>query len=476
MSTEAREESEEHKETEKERRMRDERFVKKFFTERELIVNFDDTSESDEENAQAWYKAVGRTMNTLPTYQHDNVGQPLPKANTSKADSTSCNKTAIPDSDNDTFDSKTASHIWFFRGQKDSSFAFTSTLYRRQLVETRYEPSTITPDEAPYVANILRQIIETNKLERLMINAEINLLNKAWEIGIGRGLTALETLTLLQHHGSPTRLIDITSDWRVALFFACESNEDRDGRIFLIKTESDDWKEFPREKNETKQAKHLIWEDYFNTDIKESLIIPSALWSARTWPILLPFSDPRMISQRGFFLVGGIPIEGFAKQLSTRKCPNCNNNRCRCPDHNVGSRSMTSRREVGQPFKSKLTCDELRKITSLAIKFEADEAFLDRVTQTKNSTSHTAGYSIRIPREYKRTLRDILRREGVHSDSIYPPLRETVRLFEHVVDESFKHEVPAYVGPAGRESPPLQGFQPQCGPQHRAHAQPRPPR
>ena len=39
---------------------------------------------------------------------------------------------------------------------------------------------------------------------------------------------------------------------------------------------------------------------------------------------------------------------------------------------------------------------------------------------------------------YKRTLRDILRMEGVHTDSIYPPLRETVRLFEHVVDESFK--------------------------------------
>ena len=28
--------------------------------------------------------------------------------------------------------------------------------------------------------------------------------------------------------------------------------------------------------------------------------------------------------------------------------------------------------------------------------------------------------------------------KGVHTDSIYPPLRETVRLFEHVVDESLK--------------------------------------
>lgn len=157
-----------------------------------------------------------------------------------------------------------------------------------------------------------------------------------------------------------------------------------------------------------------------------------------TWPILLPFSDPRMISQRGFFLVGGIPIEEFANKLLTRKCPNCNNNRCECPYHNIESQSITSRKEVGQPLDSPLTCDELRKITSLAIQFEADEAFLDRVTHTENSALRTVGYSIRIPKQYKRRLRDILRGEDVHSDSIYPPLRETVRLFEHVVDESFK--------------------------------------
>jgi FRG domain protein len=438
MSTKADKISSAHKETEEERRIRDERFVEKFFTERELIVKYDDTSESHEKNAHAWYEAVGRTMNTLPTYQHDNVGQPLPKSNTPKADSTSFNKTNTPNSDNDSFDSKTESHVWFFRGQKDARFAFTSTLYRRLSDETHYEPSTITPDEAPYVAHLLRSIYRTKELEKLMINAEINLLNKAREIGIGRGLTALETLTLLQHHGSPTRLIDVTSDWKVALYFACESDEDRDGRIFLIKTESDDWKTFPKEKNETKQTKHLIWEHFLNIDQNDSLLIESVLWSAKTWPILLPFSDPRMISQRGFFLVGGIPIEEFANKLPTRKCPDCNNNRCRCPDRNVESQSMTSRKEVDQKFDSPLTCDELRKITSLAIQFEADEDFLDRVTHTENSTLHTAGYSIRIPKEYKRTLIDILRRDGVHKDSIYPPLRETVRLFEHVVDESFK--------------------------------------
>ena len=44
MSIEPPEESEEYKETEEERRRRDERFIDKFFTERELIVKFDNTS------------------------------------------------------------------------------------------------------------------------------------------------------------------------------------------------------------------------------------------------------------------------------------------------------------------------------------------------------------------------------------------------------------------------------------------------
>ncbi|MBW6412295.1 FRG domain-containing protein [Schaalia sp. ORNL0103] len=49
---------------------------------------------------------------------------------------------------------------------------------------------------------------------------------------------------MLQHHGSPTRLIDVTSDWKIALYFACESDNDVDGRIFLIKTNIFNWKLF----------------------------------------------------------------------------------------------------------------------------------------------------------------------------------------------------------------------------------------
>ena len=393
MSTKADKISSAHKETEEERRMRDERFVEKFFTERELIVNFDNTSKSDEENAQAWYEAVEKTISELSTYKHDNVGQPL---------------------DISKFDA------WFFRGQKDSRFAFTSTLYRRLLGASSDKLSNKRPKDH----------------ENPMLEAELRLLSNARKLGIGRGLTALETLTLLQHHGSPTRLIDITSDWKVALFFACESDDDRDGRLFLIKINpSRWWRDFPKEKDTRKQAERPVWHNYLRYFNERDPKKWSKLWLSGTWPILLPFSDPRMISQRGFFLVGGVPSLKGASILYTSKCKHCKKKRCECSDSTVHPRSDTKRET---PIDSYLTVQELRNITSMAIRFGADIKFFDKVADAKYNDWPAVGCSIRIRKEHKRTLRNILRMKGVHTDSIYPPLRETVRLFEHVVDESLK--------------------------------------
>ena len=421
MSIEPPEESEEYKETEEERRRRDERFIDKFFTERELIVKFDNTSNSHEKNAQAWYEAVEKTISALPIYQHDNVGQPPPNTDTSEADSTNDNKTDTLTPEYETTHPKTTPHAWFFRGQKDSRFAFTSTLYRRLLNASSDKLLIMTPSEH----------------EEAMLNAELSLLTKARKIGIGRGLTALETLTLLQHHGSPTRLIDVTSDWKVALFFACESDDDRDGRLFLMKTDSDRWSEFPKDETTTERRKFPIWKNYrtnftYSDEWRDK-------WLSGTWPILLPFSDSRMISQRGFFLVGGVPSLQGASILYTSKCKHCKKKRCECSDSTVHPRSDTKR---GTPINSHLTVQELRNITSMAIRFGADIKFFDKVANAKCNDWSAVGYSIRIPREYKRTLRNILRMEDVHTDSIYPPLRETVRLFEHVVDESLKQQLP----------------------------------
>ena len=44
-----------------------------------------------------------------------------------------------------------------------------------------------------------------------------------------------EILTQLQHYGCKTNLIDFTTDYHIALFFACDGFHDREGRIVLLK-------------------------------------------------------------------------------------------------------------------------------------------------------------------------------------------------------------------------------------------------
>lgn len=44
-----------------------------------------------------------------------------------------------------------------------------------------------------------------------------------------------EILTELQHFGSPTNLLDFTTDYHIALFFACDGAHDKAGRIVLLK-------------------------------------------------------------------------------------------------------------------------------------------------------------------------------------------------------------------------------------------------
>ena len=45
-----------------------------------------------------------------------------------------------------------------------------------------------------------------------------------------------DILTQLQHYGYPTNLIDFTTDYNIALFFACYSDADEDGRVILLKS------------------------------------------------------------------------------------------------------------------------------------------------------------------------------------------------------------------------------------------------
>lgn len=49
-----------------------------------------------------------------------------------------------------------------------------------------------------------------------------------------RAYTNLEKLTYMQHYGCPTRLLDVTSNPLVALYFACINAKDKDGVVYVF--------------------------------------------------------------------------------------------------------------------------------------------------------------------------------------------------------------------------------------------------
>lgn len=108
---------------------------------------------------------------------------------------------------------KLYSHQWFFRGQRDSSWSIVPNAFREDKLRNEYA--------------VIQNAIRQNPFEF-------------------RTLTEFETLTKLQHYGLGTRLLDVTLNPLVALYFATESavtyergkdkrykQVERDGAIFF---------------------------------------------------------------------------------------------------------------------------------------------------------------------------------------------------------------------------------------------------
>lgn len=94
------------------------------------------------------------------------------------------------------------------------------------------------PDCYPKVSSTLYREYEEESFEIDVIQKEI--LDEARKF-TREAASDLEILTELQHHGGKTNLIDFTADYLIALFFACDGSPDKDGRIILLKKESDSY-------------------------------------------------------------------------------------------------------------------------------------------------------------------------------------------------------------------------------------------
>ena len=254
--------------------------------------------------------------------------------------------------------------VW--RGQVNAEWALHSSLYRRLKLTKNKNPN-----------------------EEELSAAEKEILKKLHQWGLhntqGRGrLSILNQLAMLQHFDSPTRLIDVSFNAWISVFFAVEqqwknteeSHQDADGRIFVFDVTD-------RIINENNSRRD--WEDANSRPWVDAECIPSNEWRTSFFAWRPSSIDARIAAQNGGFIFGGVPA---AVPIPEQK------NRFQFPD-NWG-------------------IDEGREASSLALRPHQSRA-------TKGATPKNACYTFKIAASAKQDIRDRLKRMfGYEHSTIYP--------------------------------------------------------
>lgn len=107
----------------------------------------------------------------------------------------------------------------------------TDYIYYRGHTDTRYilEPSLYRESNR----NILKS---EDKLYRDILSSKPHFFDEC--------NTTLEKLVKMQHHGIPTRLLDLTENPLIALYFACNGNMNANGEVLVFNIASDKFKYF----------------------------------------------------------------------------------------------------------------------------------------------------------------------------------------------------------------------------------------
>lgn len=277
----------------------------------------------------------------------------------------------------------------YFRGQPNANYGISSSLYR--LVSEEYKKS-----------GLAEVVVAKSITEKLMQKTEESILACARENGLGRGMDNLQLLGLLQHHGMPTRLIDVTKDIRAALFFAVESNDSLPGRLFVISART----------QELASASRPTW--FMPGPKKTSLPWKNLTksrddWSNAVYEPRIPKLDARMFAQDATFLVGGLASSGG---------------------------SFPQYAASGPKEYKPLPAEFMREVCTLMICFPM------KTSVPKTFRKWPAyGWSIEIPGSWKPALRELLTNSNPATsfDSIYPPIQEVKRLIKSVAESTVRN-------------------------------------
>ncbi|MEQ3307326.1 FRG domain-containing protein [Fusobacterium varium] len=163
----------------------------------------------------------------------------------------------------------------YYRGQANKDWEIVCSLFRNSLIEKEEQ--------------LIQEVLNRRPLD--FINCKNN----------------LEKLVLMQHYGIPTRLLDITINPLVALYFSCEGGENEDGAVYIFEENYDTDLNFQEiiasfsflKNNGTLEDFRKILEK--DKDIFEESIIDTIL--NKNYILINPkLNNDRIVAQQGLFL------------------------------------------------------------------------------------------------------------------------------------------------------------------------------
>ena len=221
---------------------------------------------------------------------------------------------------------------YFFRGHADAQWRLQTTLerkyseYHQESLRTGIQEHRIAKDVEKYFSNAFSK--------DLTLSGEYNAIQKyrclsSPPISMEK-LKNVEVLAKMQHYGAATRLLDVTTSFLIALFFAFEGHNDKDRAVWVFNrnyfyrnsgliqprtnfdTEAEKERIFSELikndddlcKNSINYADEFIYNPQKETDDKKTLI-----------PLEITGNNPRLIAQNGAFLFPSILNKSFEENL-----------------------------------------------------------------------------------------------------------------------------------------------------------------
>ena len=188
---------------------------------------------------------------------------------------------------------KSADGDYIYRGERKEHSKISSSLYReyikiREFIEIDvenlgYDIRTVEEEMLKvakmHIGGPPKRVLDDSADDRSVMMRSIE---KALQLSIQEA-EELEILTELQHYGGNTNLIDFTTDFLIAIFFACAGEPKEDGRVIVLQHTQDIKNMIIRPQNPQRRviAQKSVFlhprEGFIDVSDNQIVIIPSTL-------------------------------------------------------------------------------------------------------------------------------------------------------------------------------------------------------